>query len=94
MISGYAGSVRMREGGSFGTHFQVGSLAETRDAFYCIYPKNGDKAYIYHFIDNVGKITRICSGDDCGQYITGETCFATFNNCTSGGPALSSGCYF
>ncbi len=81
-------------GTSFGNYFQVGS---SHKGFYCIQPKNRDKAGIFHEIDNNGKITRVCAGEDCAQYISNATCFARDDG---GGPcerwvsAKSSGCSF
>ncbi len=105
MISSYAEQLNITGNRTFGTYFQIGCASPNSVSidsdFYCIQPKNGDKAYIYHFIDNTGKVTRICAGEDCGQYVTGANCFASGpawaggrSSCTMADVARLSGCSF
>lgn len=83
---------------TFGKNFQIGSdnsRNQIPERFYCVSPRNGDKAAIYHFIDNTGKQTRICAGDDCDKYVRNASCFSSVgDNCSSAQQARSSGCSF
>ncbi len=90
-------------GQNFGNYFQIGSSTNGgSSAFYCIRPKNGDKAFIYHYIDNTGKIVRLCLGEDCAKYgVNGVTCsvetppWMSELGCTSGWNfARQNGCSF
>ena len=65
-----------------GTREGSGEGATPNSVWYCLQPKNGDKAYFYHVMFADGTEKRVCAGDDCKKYVNG--CAINYNSCHGG----------